>query len=68
MWHGLIYGEPVEHIDLVFSDIIVWLGKRNEAAGCPKNVHWDAESVLMAAESDGKLANDSLVYLNEVLN
>jgi len=28
MWHGLTYGEPPEHIELVFSDIIAWLGQR----------------------------------------
>jgi len=37
MWHGLTYGEPPEHIELVFSDIIAWLGKRS-AAGCPKEL------------------------------
>nr|ABR16349.1 unknown [Picea sitchensis] len=35
MWHGLTYGEPPEHIELVFSDIIAWLGKRS-AAVCPE--------------------------------
>jgi acylglycerol lipase len=35
MWHGLTYGEPPEHIELVFSDIIAWLGKRS-AVVCPE--------------------------------
>jgi acylglycerol lipase len=38
MWHGLTYGEPPESIELVFSDIIAWLGKRS-AAGCPEDSH-----------------------------
>ncbi|XP_010509018.1 PREDICTED: caffeoylshikimate esterase isoform X1 [Camelina sativa] len=28
MWHGLLYGETPENIDLVFADIIGWLDKR----------------------------------------
>ncbi|XP_010517294.1 PREDICTED: caffeoylshikimate esterase-like isoform X2 [Camelina sativa] len=28
MWHGLLYGETPENIDLVFDDIIGWLDKR----------------------------------------
>ena len=28
MWHGLLYGEPVENRDIVFGDIIDWLGNR----------------------------------------
>ncbi|XP_062092737.1 caffeoylshikimate esterase-like [Humulus lupulus] len=28
MWHGLLYGEPPENIDIVFSDIIGWLQQR----------------------------------------
>ena len=31
MWHGLTYAEPPEHIELVFSDIVAWLGKRSAA-------------------------------------
>ena len=33
MWHGLTFGEPPENTELVFSDIIAWLGKRSEAVG-----------------------------------
>ncbi|VVB02704.1 unnamed protein product [Arabis nemorensis] len=29
MWHGLIYGETPENIEIVFSDIIGWLVKRS---------------------------------------
>lgn len=29
MWHGLTYGEPPEHTEVVFSDIIAWLDKRS---------------------------------------
>ncbi|KGN50506.1 caffeoylshikimate esterase [Cucumis sativus] len=29
MWHGLLYGETPENIDIVFSDIIGWLDKRS---------------------------------------
>ena len=62
MWHGLTYGEPLEHIDLVFSDIIAWLGERSEGAGCPeKSSDAAAESAMMAAESEQKLANDRLL-------
>ncbi|PON75335.1 Alpha/beta hydrolase fold [Parasponia andersonii] len=28
MWHGLLYGEPPENIDIVFKDIIGWLEER----------------------------------------
>ena len=28
MWHGLLYGEPVENRDIVFGDIIDWLDNR----------------------------------------
>ena len=38
MWHGLTNGEPLDHIELVFSDIIAWLGKRSDA-GCPEDPH-----------------------------
>nr|ABK22850.1 unknown [Picea sitchensis] len=39
MWHGLTYGEPADHIEVVFSEIIAWLGKKSEAVGCPENAH-----------------------------
>ncbi|KAK9947859.1 hypothetical protein M0R45_003459 [Rubus argutus] len=29
MWHGLLYGEPNENTEIVFSDIINWLDKRS---------------------------------------
>lgn len=28
MWHGLLYGEPPENTEIVFSDIINWLEER----------------------------------------
>ncbi|GLT50881.1 hypothetical protein SLA2020_243360 [Shorea laevis] len=28
MWHGLLYGEPLENTDVVFKDIIGWLEER----------------------------------------
>lgn len=28
MWHGLLYGETDENIDVVFGDIIGWLDER----------------------------------------
>ncbi|XP_021617320.1 caffeoylshikimate esterase [Manihot esculenta] len=28
MWHGLLYGEPLENIEIVFKDIIGWLEER----------------------------------------
>lgn len=28
MWHGLLYGETPENIDIIFSDIIGWLDER----------------------------------------
>ncbi|KAK8517121.1 hypothetical protein V6N13_092407 [Hibiscus sabdariffa] len=30
MWHGLLYGETPENIEIVFSDIIGWLNRRSE--------------------------------------
>lgn len=29
MWHGLLYGEPQENLDIVFSDIIGWIEERS---------------------------------------
>lgn len=29
MWHGLLYGEPLENTEIVFSDIINWLDGRS---------------------------------------
>lgn len=28
MWHGLLFGEPTNNIDIVFADIIDWLEER----------------------------------------
>lgn len=28
MWHGLLYGEPQENIEIVFADIVDWLNDR----------------------------------------
>lgn len=65
MWHGLTFGEPPEHVELVFSDIIAWLGERSEAAGrCHESAHFQkssvSESAMMSAERERKLSNDSL--------
>ncbi|KAK8510252.1 hypothetical protein V6N13_103846 [Hibiscus sabdariffa] len=30
MWHGLLYGEPLENIEVVFADIIRWLNERTK--------------------------------------
>ncbi|XP_047162958.1 caffeoylshikimate esterase-like [Vigna umbellata] len=30
MWHGLLYGEPPENLNIVFSDIIGWIEKRSQ--------------------------------------
>lgn len=29
MWHGLLYGETPENIEVVFSDMISWLDERS---------------------------------------
>lgn len=34
MWHGLLYGEPEENINIVFKDIIDWLDRRASSANC----------------------------------
>ncbi|XP_022765245.1 caffeoylshikimate esterase-like [Durio zibethinus] len=31
MWHGLLYGETPENIEIVFADIISWLNPRSES-------------------------------------
>ncbi|XWS66076.1 hypothetical protein CRYUN_Cryun05aG0169300 [Craigia yunnanensis] len=31
MWHGLLYGETPENIEIVFADIINWLNQRTES-------------------------------------
>lgn len=28
MWHGLLYGEPPENLQIVFSDIIGWIEQK----------------------------------------
>lgn len=30
MWHGLLYGEPPENLEIVFSDIFSWIEKRTK--------------------------------------
>jgi len=30
MWHGLLYGEPPENLNIVFADIIRWLEKKTQ--------------------------------------
>ncbi|XP_027366143.1 caffeoylshikimate esterase-like [Abrus precatorius] len=30
MWHGLLYGEPPENLNIVFSDIINWVEERSQ--------------------------------------
>jgi acylglycerol lipase len=30
MWHGLLYGEPPENLEIVFSDILNWIGERSK--------------------------------------
>lgn len=35
MWHGLTSGEPDANVDLVFADIINWLGVRTGNSGSP---------------------------------
>ncbi|XP_015942369.1 caffeoylshikimate esterase [Arachis duranensis] len=30
MWHGLLYGEPPENLNIVFSDIIDWLDHKSQ--------------------------------------
>ncbi|KAK7390744.1 hypothetical protein VNO78_18793 [Psophocarpus tetragonolobus] len=30
MWHGLLYGEPPENLQIVFSDIIDWINKKSQ--------------------------------------
>lgn len=29
MWHGLLFGEPPENLDIVFKDIISWIEERS---------------------------------------
>ncbi|CAJ1977726.1 unnamed protein product [Sphenostylis stenocarpa] len=29
MWHGLLYGEPPENLQIVFADIIAWIDKKS---------------------------------------
>ncbi|GAU12142.1 hypothetical protein TSUD_01080 [Trifolium subterraneum] len=30
MWHGLLYGEPLENLEIVFSDIFNWIEERSK--------------------------------------
>ncbi|XP_041000397.1 caffeoylshikimate esterase-like [Juglans microcarpa x Juglans regia] len=46
MWHGLLYGEPPENSDRVFSDIIDWLEKKS-IVGNPR-LEWEQKH-----ENDG---------------
>ncbi|XP_004307458.1 PREDICTED: caffeoylshikimate esterase-like [Fragaria vesca subsp. vesca] len=49
MWHGLLYGEPLENIEVVFSDMINWLDKRCSMANS-------------RLEGELKMENDKEVY------
>ncbi|XP_023547317.1 caffeoylshikimate esterase-like [Cucurbita pepo subsp. pepo] len=46
MWHGLLYGETPENIDIVFSDIIDWLEKRNVKSELEKKYENDRRGGL----------------------
>lgn len=65
MWHALTYGEPAGHIELVFSDIIAWLGKRSGGVGCPENAHVENNTdstetaTNMGAEGERQVSNDN---------
>ncbi|XP_022138957.1 caffeoylshikimate esterase-like [Momordica charantia] len=39
MWHGLLYGETPENIDIVFADITSWLEERSVANGDSRSEH-----------------------------
>ncbi|PKA48525.1 hypothetical protein AXF42_Ash017424 [Apostasia shenzhenica] len=39
MWHALTFAEPLESIDLVFNDIVVWLNERVITAESSENRH-----------------------------
>ncbi|XVE99453.1 hypothetical protein REPUB_Repub03eG0198900 [Reevesia pubescens] len=51
MWHGLLYGEPLENIEIVFADIIRWLEDRTNSGNS-------------RFEMENKNQNDNL-YLNK---
>ncbi|XP_059294825.1 caffeoylshikimate esterase [Lycium ferocissimum] len=72
MWHGLTYGEPEDNIEIVFSDIISWLDKRNgENVDIDKNIDIDnvtliERSVCRATSTPYKMTTiSSPVMLNE---
>ncbi|KAH9326470.1 hypothetical protein KI387_006648 [Taxus chinensis] len=65
MWHGLTCGEPPEHTELVFSDIISWLDKRSTARSPDQNISTQKSNnkyvaVSMTDEIERKLANDNV--------
>ncbi|OMP02679.1 Alpha/beta hydrolase-1 [Corchorus olitorius] len=53
MWHGMLYGEPLENIEIVFSDIIGWLDERT-CIGSPRS------EIQRKHETDNLLLNNKL--------
>lgn len=50
MWHGLLYGEPPENTDIVFSDIIGWLEERFAVGNSRLEWEWKHDNDLAKTE------------------
>ncbi|KAE8670709.1 Ribosomal L29 family protein [Hibiscus syriacus] len=55
MWHGLLYGEPLENIDIVFADIIKWLDERTKHGNSRPEVLKKVENDHMSLNKNNKL-------------
>ncbi|KAI3907097.1 hypothetical protein MKW92_053260 [Papaver armeniacum] len=58
MWHTLTSGEPVENIDIVFSDIVSWLKERTEvriSSRLEREQKGDNDTQFLTAPSGKKL-------------
>ena len=59
MWHGLTYGAPDGHIELLFSDIIAWLEIRSAAEDPHSETNPESGMIKEAAgKSERQLAKD----------
>ncbi|XP_021295893.1 caffeoylshikimate esterase-like [Herrania umbratica] len=55
MWHGLLYGEPLENIDIVFSDIVRWLEERTRLGDSRLEMERKLENDRLYVRKNNKL-------------
>ncbi|GMI87065.1 hypothetical protein like AT2G39420 [Hibiscus trionum] len=55
MWHGLLYGEPLENIEVVFADIIKWLDERTKRGNTRSELVNKVETEQLPLNKNNKL-------------